>query len=210
MAHWGLKTRLRKSLWDVDHIVPVIEGGGECDLANIRTLCLRCHRKATAALRERIRRAKVLLDRSNDPAGISDREHVVRETPRDNASSTYDRARSDGNAWEDDRSGTDPHIGPDGNWSAILLLTPKCGIERMKRSQDLDPRTELAVIADKDLADVKNRAIEVEVDSFAKFDVRTEIAEEGWLEPRGVAALAEELQEQLSPPFPVRLAGCIQ
>ncbi len=28
MARWGLKTRLRKSLWDADHIVPVIEGGG--------------------------------------------------------------------------------------------------------------------------------------------------------------------------------------
>ncbi len=59
MAHWGLKTKLRKSLWDADHIVPVVEGGGECDLLNIRTLCLRCHRVATAALRERIRQAKV-------------------------------------------------------------------------------------------------------------------------------------------------------
>ena len=59
MGHWGLKTRLRKSLWDADHIVPVSEGGGECDLSNIRTLCLRCHRVATAALRERVRRAKV-------------------------------------------------------------------------------------------------------------------------------------------------------
>ncbi len=59
MAHWGLKTKLRKSLWDADHILPVSEGGGECDLRNIRTLCLRCHRAATAALRERVRRAKV-------------------------------------------------------------------------------------------------------------------------------------------------------
>ena len=59
MAYWGLKLKLRKSLWDADHIVPVVEGGGECDMANIRTLCLRCHRAATAALRERIRRAKV-------------------------------------------------------------------------------------------------------------------------------------------------------
>ena len=31
-------------LWDADHILPVIEGGGECDLANLRTLCLKCHR----------------------------------------------------------------------------------------------------------------------------------------------------------------------
>ena len=59
MLHWGLKTKIRKSLWDADHILPVAEGGGECDLDNIRTLCLRCHRSVTAQLRERIRRAKV-------------------------------------------------------------------------------------------------------------------------------------------------------
>jgi 5-methylcytosine-specific restriction enzyme A len=59
MIHWGLKVRRRKSLWDADHILPVMEGGGECDVDNIRTLCLRCHRLVTAHLRERIRRAKV-------------------------------------------------------------------------------------------------------------------------------------------------------
>jgi 5-methylcytosine-specific restriction endonuclease McrA len=59
MKHWSINTRARKSLWDADHIVPVAEGGGECDLDNIRTLCLRCHRVVTAQLRERIRRAKV-------------------------------------------------------------------------------------------------------------------------------------------------------
>ena len=50
---WGLRPGSRKSLWDADHIVPVIEGGGECDLANLRTLCLKCHRIATAELRKR-------------------------------------------------------------------------------------------------------------------------------------------------------------
>jgi 5-methylcytosine-specific restriction enzyme A len=59
MEHWGFNRRMRKSLWDADHILPVTEGGGECDLDNIRTLCLRCHRTVTAQLRERIRRAKV-------------------------------------------------------------------------------------------------------------------------------------------------------
>lgn len=59
MRQWGFSTRMRKSLWDADHILPVTEGGGECDLDNIRTLCLRCHRVVTAQLRERIRRAKV-------------------------------------------------------------------------------------------------------------------------------------------------------
>jgi 5-methylcytosine-specific restriction protein A len=47
---WGL----RRHFWDADHIVPVAEGGGECDLSNMRTLCLKCHRAATAALRERL------------------------------------------------------------------------------------------------------------------------------------------------------------
>ncbi|SPF52835.1 HNH endonuclease [Candidatus Sulfopaludibacter sp. SbA4] len=46
---WGL----RRHLWDADHIVPVVEGGGECDISNMRTLCLKCHRAATAALRQR-------------------------------------------------------------------------------------------------------------------------------------------------------------
>jgi len=59
LAHWGLRLRTRKSLWDADHIIPVAEGGGECDLDNIRTLCLRCHCVATNALRERIRKAKL-------------------------------------------------------------------------------------------------------------------------------------------------------
>jgi 5-methylcytosine-specific restriction protein A len=57
LVKWGLKTLTRRSLWDADHIVPVAEGGGMCDLANIRTLCLNCHRRATAELRERLKAA---------------------------------------------------------------------------------------------------------------------------------------------------------
>jgi len=51
MAQWGLARLTRKSLWDADHIVAVAEGGGECDLDNMRTLCLICHRRATGDLR---------------------------------------------------------------------------------------------------------------------------------------------------------------
>jgi 5-methylcytosine-specific restriction endonuclease McrA len=47
----------RRSLWDADHILPVAEGGGQCDLDNLRTLCLPCHREATAQLRLRLRGA---------------------------------------------------------------------------------------------------------------------------------------------------------
>jgi len=53
LAEWGMTTKRRKSLWDADHIVPVVEGGGECDLSNLRTLCLKCHRATTAELRKR-------------------------------------------------------------------------------------------------------------------------------------------------------------
>lgn len=54
LARWGLKSINRKSLWDADHVVPVVEGGGECDLANLRTLCVICHRQQTLELRRRI------------------------------------------------------------------------------------------------------------------------------------------------------------
>ena len=54
LSWWGLRRMNRASLWDADHIVPVSEGGGECDLSNLRTLCLRCHRGVTQRLRQRL------------------------------------------------------------------------------------------------------------------------------------------------------------
>ena len=54
LAKWGLKRLSRKSLWDADHILAVAEGGGECDLENLRTLCLLCHRSQTLELRRRL------------------------------------------------------------------------------------------------------------------------------------------------------------
>ncbi|KAM7475665.1 hypothetical protein LguiB_022908 [Lonicera macranthoides] len=35
--------------WHADHIVPVYQGGGECTLENMRTLCVACHADVTAA-----------------------------------------------------------------------------------------------------------------------------------------------------------------
>ena len=54
-----LKRRGHKRPWDADHIVPVAEGGGECDLKNMRTLRLRYRCQATAQMRVRLRGAKV-------------------------------------------------------------------------------------------------------------------------------------------------------
>lgn len=50
----GLIARKRKSWWEADHILPVVEGGDSA-LDNIRTLCIPCHRAATAELRARRR-----------------------------------------------------------------------------------------------------------------------------------------------------------
>jgi len=41
--------------WDADHIISVIEGGGECGLSNYRTLCIPCHQKVTRELHSRIK-----------------------------------------------------------------------------------------------------------------------------------------------------------
>lgn len=35
--------------WHADHLVPVFQGGGECRLDNMRTLCVACHTDVTAA-----------------------------------------------------------------------------------------------------------------------------------------------------------------
>jgi 5-methylcytosine-specific restriction enzyme A len=57
LSIYGMKSiTARRSLWDADHILPVAEGGGQCDLDNLRTLCLPCHREATAQLRLRLKR----------------------------------------------------------------------------------------------------------------------------------------------------------
>jgi 5-methylcytosine-specific restriction endonuclease McrA len=45
--------RMFSDWWDADHIVPVVEGGSN-RIDNLRTLCLPCHRKETAALRKRM------------------------------------------------------------------------------------------------------------------------------------------------------------
>jgi len=41
-------------LWQADHIIPVVEGGGCCGIENYQTLCLRCHKEDTARLARRL------------------------------------------------------------------------------------------------------------------------------------------------------------
>jgi 5-methylcytosine-specific restriction endonuclease McrA len=51
--------RSPQGFWDMDHLIPVAEGGGACGLDNLRTLCLRCHYQQTRQLsRRRTQRSK--------------------------------------------------------------------------------------------------------------------------------------------------------
>lgn len=58
-AQLGLPKHLRfldRRIWEMDHRVPVAEGGGSCGIENLRTLCAMCHRRETAELRARLKR----------------------------------------------------------------------------------------------------------------------------------------------------------
>ncbi|MAJ59069.1 MAG: hypothetical protein CBC48_03205 [bacterium TMED88] len=38
----------RRSLWEVDHIVPLVDGGSH-EMSNLQSLCTPCHKRKTAA-----------------------------------------------------------------------------------------------------------------------------------------------------------------
>lgn len=40
----------RRSFWDCDHVVEVVNGGGQCGLENLQTLCQPCHKAKTKQL----------------------------------------------------------------------------------------------------------------------------------------------------------------
>ena len=59
---------LDRRLWEADHTVPVVEGGGDCGPENLRTLCWACHRACTAELKKRMAAKRKLLA---DPMKLS-------------------------------------------------------------------------------------------------------------------------------------------
>jgi 5-methylcytosine-specific restriction endonuclease McrA len=68
----------RKSLWELDHIVPLIDGGGH-EPSNLQTLCTPCHKRKTAVearTRRDVRRqseAETLLESAEQLLARSER-----------------------------------------------------------------------------------------------------------------------------------------
>ena len=54
----GIDTHSKRALgtghkWQADHILAVVEGGGQCGIENYRTLCTACHKLVTKELAAR-------------------------------------------------------------------------------------------------------------------------------------------------------------
>jgi 5-methylcytosine-specific restriction protein A len=67
----GIRFLGRVTLWDADHIKAVVDGGGECGLENIQTLCIWCHRAKTAALARRRAEERAAARNGTEAGGCS-------------------------------------------------------------------------------------------------------------------------------------------
>jgi 5-methylcytosine-specific restriction endonuclease McrA len=59
----------RKSLWDADHVLEVVNGGGECGLENYMTLCQPCHKAKTKKLAQDRAKARREAKKTGQPHG---------------------------------------------------------------------------------------------------------------------------------------------
>ena len=59
----------RRALWEADHVVPLVEGGPHT-LANMRTLCVPCHKRATAELAARRAAVRKVRDEKQLPLSL--------------------------------------------------------------------------------------------------------------------------------------------
>jgi hypothetical protein len=66
LLHQLAYTAHEGSAWHADHIVPVFEGGGECGLENMQTLCTMCHQSSSRSLaRKRKKRTQIMHERTS-------------------------------------------------------------------------------------------------------------------------------------------------
>lgn len=156
------------------------------------------------------RRALLIGDRTNHPAGVAGCKHALGEVPRYDASRADHSPGADAYARANDSPAPDPHVRPDLDGLTILLLAAKLRVERMGGRVDLHRRAEQDVVPDVGLADVQYDAVEVEEALRPQMDVRAVIAVERRLHPHVLAAAAEEIPQEAPPLLLLTFAGRIE
>ena len=134
--------------------------------------------------------------RAGLPATVGARRHV----PGDDAAGADDRAVADGDARKDDGGGADPGVAADAHRLGELEAgVAQRLLARMVGGDELNARPDLRLVADDDLADVEDDAVEVEEGAGAEADVVAVVAVERRADDRPVADRGETLDEQPPP-----------
>ena len=68
----------RRSLWELDHIVPLVDGGSH-DPSNLQTLCTPCHKNKTA---QEARQRAAQRGEATEEAPVENAEEAERPSPR--------------------------------------------------------------------------------------------------------------------------------
>ena len=107
-----LQNPVEGHFWQADHVLPVAEGGGDCSLLNIRTLCTPCHQKETAKLRRRLGDTKL----GQSAKGTKDIRGFFSGAPKLIKTTAADSKKKDSNKRKRDS-------GAGGNGGGIVDLT---------------------------------------------------------------------------------------
>src|SRR5882757_4053332 len=113
------------------------------------------------------------------PGRISRHGRTGRNIPRDHAASADQRAVTDGDSGQDDGTAADPDVAADPDRAAEFQPgAPGRGVARVVGGIDLHRGPDLGAIADHDLDDVEDHAIEIEEHAVAEADIAAVVAAE--------------------------------
>lgn len=107
---------------------------------------------------------------------------------------------ADGDAGQDDGAATDPDVGADPHRAAEFETAgPCCGVARMVGRVDLDRGSDLGALADRDLNDIQDHAIEVQEHAIAEANIVAEVAKERRADHGAGTDMSQTFAEQCVP-----------
>src|SRR6516162_3454381 len=136
------------------------------------------------------------LHACRNPEGTSPGGHIT----GDHAARADQRIITDGNAWQDDRSRSNPDVAADADWAAKLQArgSPR-RVARMIGRQDLHSRPDLRAVSDGDLHDIENHTVEVQKYAGAEANIEAVVAMEWRPDHGAVSDSGEAFHQQLAP-----------